>query len=252
MGSMPSFPRSVLTLLRAGIACQPSGVPRAPASRSVRAQSPWPASREWPPPACRRRSRGGALRLGVACTPHRPPARRGRSGRRVWRRCPSRSGRRGPATRRRAPGPRAARRRACPSPPTCASPPSRASLPWRRWLPRRAHRRRRTRGGRARCRGRRGRRGRSAAVSRVRSRFGPRFPPQSQRTREAILTDLCTLLRPPASPRGASRVATVYTNAPKRLQEAILANLCTLLRRHPGGEARIAGAVTQPPTRTNS
>ena len=177
---MPSFPRSAPTLLRAGIARQPSGAPQALTLRGVRAQSPWPASREWPPPACRRRSRGGALRLGVACTPHRPPARRGRSGRCVWRRCPSRSGRRGPATRRRAPGPRAARRRACPSPPTCASPPSRAPLPWRRWLPRRAHRRRRARGGRARCRGRRGRRGRSAAVSRVRFRLGPRFPPQSR------------------------------------------------------------------------
>ena len=48
MGSMPSFPRSVLTLLRAGTACQPSGVLRALTLRSVRAQSPWPTSREWP------------------------------------------------------------------------------------------------------------------------------------------------------------------------------------------------------------
>ena len=53
-------------------------------------------------------------------------------------------------------------------------------------------------------------------------------------------------------PLDAARGATVYTNAPKRLQEAILANLCTLLRRHPGGEAHIAGAVAQPPTHTNS
>ena len=44
----------------------------------------------------------------------------------------------------------------------------------------------------------------------------------------------------------------VYTNAPKRPREAISTNLCTLLRRRPGGEARIAGAVTQPPTHTNS
>ena len=117
MGSMPSFPRRAPTLLRAGIARQPSGAPQALTLRGVRAQSPWPASREWPPPACRRRSRGGALRPGAACTPHRPPARRGRSGRCVWRRCPSRSGRRGPATRRRAPGPRAARRPRLPEPP---------------------------------------------------------------------------------------------------------------------------------------
>lgn len=48
MGSMRSFPRSVLTLLCAGIACQPSGVLQALTLRSIRAQSPWPASREWP------------------------------------------------------------------------------------------------------------------------------------------------------------------------------------------------------------
>ena len=45
---MPSFPQSAPTLLRTGTACQPSGVPRAPALRSIRAQSPWSASREWP------------------------------------------------------------------------------------------------------------------------------------------------------------------------------------------------------------
>ena len=52
--------------------------------------------------------------------------------------------------------------------------------------------------------------------------------------------------------RIATRVATVYTNAPKRRRGAILADLCTLLRRRPGGEAYVAGAVTQPPTHTNS
>ena len=52
--------------------------------------------------------------------------------------------------------------------------------------------------------------------------------------------------------RIATRVATVYTNAPKRIRETILADLCTLLRRRPGGEAHAAGAVTQPPTHTNS
>ena len=39
MGSMPSFPQSVLTLLCAGIACQPSGVLQALTLRSIRAQS---------------------------------------------------------------------------------------------------------------------------------------------------------------------------------------------------------------------
>ena len=71
--------------------------------------------------------------------------------------------------------------------------------------------------------------------------------------------------------------ATVYTNDPKLCREAILANLCTLLRSHGrsrdragprvprhrrpheprdaralGPEVHAAGAVTQPPTYTNS
>ena len=52
--------------------------------------------------------------------------------------------------------------------------------------------------------------------------------------------------------RIATRVATVYTNAPKRIREAISIDLCTLLRRRPGGDAHAALAVTQPPTHTNS
>ena len=52
--------------------------------------------------------------------------------------------------------------------------------------------------------------------------------------------------------RIATRVATVYTNAPKRHREVISTNLCTLLPHRPGGEARPTGAVTQPPTHTNS
>ena len=51
-----------------------------------------------------------------------------------------------------------------------------------------------------------------------------------KRRREAIFGDLCTLLRPPASPRGTSRDATVYTNAPIRCGEARSSHLCTLLR----------------------
>ena len=56
----------------------------------------------------------------------------------------------------------------------------------------------------------------------------------------------------PRPPTAQAHGPTVYTNAPKRRGEAILANLCTLLRRRLGGEAHIAGAVTQPPTHTNS
>ena len=51
--------------------------------------------------------------------------------------------------------------------------------------------------------------------------------------------------------RIATRGATVYTNIPKRRREAISTDLCTLLRRRPGGEAHAAGAVTQPSTRTH-
>ena len=97
MGSMPSFPQSVLTLLRAGTACQPSGVLRAPALRSIRAQSPWPASREWPAAAIapgiavaivaerwlgrRRPSVASSLRIHVAPVPGVSPY--------VSRRCPA-------------------------------------------------------------------------------------------------------------------------------------------------------------------
>ena len=54
-----------------------------------------------------------------------------------------------------------------------------------------------------------------------------------KRLREAVFGDLCTLLRPPASPPGRPRnprVATVYTNAPERLRRAVFGDLCTLLR----------------------
>ena len=47
--------------------------------------------------------------------------------------------------------------------------------------------------------------------------------------------------------RGATLVATVYTNAPKRRRGAILANLCTLLRPH---TAVRNGAAAQQCTQT--
>ena len=72
-----------------------------------------------------------------------------------------------------------------------------------------------------------------------------------KRPREAISTDLCTLLRPHVCPQQRNG-PTVYTNAPKRPRGAISTDLCTLLRRHPGGEAHVAGVVTQPPTHTTS
>ena len=73
------------------------------------------------------------------------------------------------------------------------------------------------------------------------------------RRRHAVVVEA---LVPPSAARVtiriATRVATVYTNAPKRRREAILANLCTLLRRRPGGDAHAVLAVTQPPTHTSS
>ena len=56
----------------------------------------------------------------------------------------------------------------------------------------------------------------------------------------------------PRLPTTQAHGPIVYTNAPKRPREAISTDLCTLLRRRPGGEAHVASAVTQPPTHTNS
>ena len=101
-----------------------------------------------------------------------------------------------------------------------------------------------------------------------------------ERRRKVVFGDLCTLLCPPASPRGARaglapqqctqmaqngserpfspicvhycvttglprgpRAATVYTNAPKRLREAVFGDLCTLLRHH--------GPPARPPRRNS-
>ena len=56
----------------------------------------------------------------------------------------------------------------------------------------------------------------------------------------------------PRPPTTQAHGATVYTNAPKRPRGVISTDLCTLLRRRPGGEAHVAGVVTQPPTHTSS
>ena len=56
----------------------------------------------------------------------------------------------------------------------------------------------------------------------------------------------------PRPPTTQAHGPTVYTNAPKRPRGAISTDLCTLLRRRPGGEAHIAGVVTQPPPHTSS
>ena len=56
----------------------------------------------------------------------------------------------------------------------------------------------------------------------------------------------------PRPPTTQAHGPTVYTNTPKRPRGAISTDLCTLLRRRPGGEAHVAGVVTQPPTHTSS
>ena len=117
---------------------------------------------------------------------------------------------------------------------------------------------------------------------RIATRVATVYTNAPKRRREAISADLCTLLRPhgrsqqrnsvhkrpnparrgpilpfvytiaiPRSPTTQAHGTTVYTNAPKRHREAI-STLCTLLRRRPGGEAHVAGVVTQPPTHTSS
>ena len=118
---------------------------------------------------------------------------------------------------------------------------------------------------------------------RIATRVATVYTNAPKRRGEAILTNLCTLLRPhsclqqcnsvhkcpktarrdpihpfvytiaiPRPPTTQAHGPTVYTNTPKQRGEAILANLCTLLRRRPGGDAPAALAVTQPPTHTNS
>ena len=109
----------------------------------------------------------------------------------------------------------------------------------------------------------------------------PRLPAASQQCTqmpqngaESPFSPICVHSCVPAP---AHSVATVYTNAPKRRREAIFADLCTLLRHHgrsrdragpwvprhrrPHGprdaralepEVHATGAVTQPPTHTNS
>ena len=90
------------------------------------------------------------------------------------------------------------------------------------------------------------------------TRSEPVFPtkregPARRRRRHAMVVEA---LVPPGAARVAiriaTRVATVYTNAPKRRREAISTYLCTLLRCRPGGDAHVAGAVTQPPTHASS
>ena len=121
---------------------------------------------------------------------------------------------------------------------------------------------------------------------RIATRVATVYTNAPKRPRGAISTDLCTLLRPhgrsqlaqqpnsvhkrpnparkgpilpfvytvaiPRLPTTQAHGPIVYTNAPKRRRGAISTNLCTLLRHHPGGEAHAVGAVTQPPTHTNS
>ena len=121
---------------------------------------------------------------------------------------------------------------------------------------------------------------------RIATRIATVYTNAPKRPRGAVFGDLCTLLRPRVCPQQRNS-ATVYTNAPIRCGEARSSHLCTLLQsqghpqpkptaqqctqmpqngpegpflpicvhscvRRPGGEAHIAGVVTQPPTHTSS
>ena len=125
--------------------------------------------------------------------------------------------------------------------------------------------------------------GAAQVAIRIATRVATVYTNAPKRHREAILANLCTLLRPhgrsqqpnsvhkrpnparrgpilpfvytiaiPRPPTTQAHGPTVYTNAPKRPRGAISTDLCTLLRHRPGGEAHVAGVVTQPPPHTSS
>ena len=66
-------------------------------------------------------------------------------------------------------------------------------------------------------------------ATRVATHVATVYTNASKRRREAISTDLCTLLRPRICPQQRNS-PTVYTNAQKRRGEARSSHLCTLLR----------------------
>ena len=73
--------------------------------------------------------------------------------------------------------------------------------------------------------------GAARVAIRVATRVATVYTNAPIRRGEARSSHLCTLLRPHRRSHDP-RDATVYTNAPKRHREAILADLCTLLRPH--------------------
>ena len=68
-------------------------------------------------------------------------------------------------------------------------------------------------------------------AARVATRVATVYTNAPKRRGEARSSHLCTLLRPHVCPRQRNS-PTVYTNAPKRHREAIFGDLCTLLRPH--------------------
>ena len=71
--------------------------------------------------------------------------------------------------------------------------------------------------------------GAARVAIRIATRVATVYTNAPKRRREAILTDLCTLLRPHVCPQQRDS-PTVYTNAPKQRGEARSSHLCTLLR----------------------
>ena len=73
--------------------------------------------------------------------------------------------------------------------------------------------------------------GAARGAIRIATRVATVYTNAPKRHRETILADLCTLLRPHVCPQQRNS-PTVYTNAPKRRGEARSSHLCTLLRPH--------------------
>ena len=89
-------------------------------------------------------------------------------------------------------------------------------------------------------------------VIRVAIRVATVYTNAPKRRRGAISTDLCTLLRPHGRSHDPRETQQCTQMPQSGAEGAISIDLCTLLRRRPGGEAHAVGAVTQPPTHTNS
>ena len=89
--------------------------------------------------------------------------------------------------------------------------------------------------------------GATRVAIRIATRVATVYTNAPKRLRGAILADLCTLLRPRARPQ-RRHSPTVYTNAPKRRRGARSSHLCTLLRSqgHPQPKPTVQQCTRMP------